>query len=88
MTAQRRSDLEIDGGAEVVSVSGIAEAAGLRPGDVVLRMKGRVIDSANTLREVADAARAGDVIPVLVLRQQGNATRRTYITLRVQEEDE
>jgi S1-C subfamily serine protease len=66
---------------------GIAEEAGLQAGDVVLRMKGRIIDSADTLREVAEAAEAGDVIPVLVLRQQGNAARRTYITLRVPDED-
>jgi serine protease Do len=87
VASSRQSDLDIDGGAEVVSVSGIAEEAGLQAGDVVLRMKGRIIDSADTLREVAEAAEAGDVIPVLVLRQQGNAARRTYITLRVPDED-
>ena len=59
----------------------------MRVGDVVLRMKGRVIDDADTLRDVAEAAEPGDVIPVLVLRQQGNAARRSYITLRVPEED-
>ena len=87
VASSRQSDLDIDGGAEVVSVSGVAEEAGLQAGDVVLRMKGRIIDSADTLREVAEAAEAGDVIPVLVLRQQGNAARRTYITLRVPDED-
>jgi hypothetical protein len=50
-------------------------------------MKGRVIDDADTLREVTEAAEPGDVIPVLVLRQQGNAARRSYITLRVPEEE-
>ena len=70
VAASRLSDLDIDGGAEVVRVSGIAEEAGLQAGDVVLRMKGRIIDSADTLRDVADDAEAGDVIPVLVLRQR------------------
>ena len=87
VATSRLSDLDIDGGAEVVSVSGIAEEAGLRAGDVVLRMKGRIIDSADTLREVAEAAEAGDVIPVLVLRPQGNVARRTYITLRMPDEE-
>ncbi|MEK9913393.1 MAG: PDZ domain-containing protein, partial [Flavobacteriaceae bacterium] len=86
VAASRLSDLDIDGGAEVVRVSGIAEEAGLQAGDVVLRMKGRIIDSADTLRDVADDAEAGDVIPVLVLRQQGSVARRTYITLRVPDE--
>ena len=52
----------------------------MRVGDVVLRMKGRVIDDADTLRDVAEAAEPGDVIPVLVLRQQGNAA--SAVTLR------
>ena len=86
VAASRLGDLDIDGGAEVVRVSGIAEEAGLQAGDVVLRMKGRIIDSADTLRDVADDAEAGDVIPVLVLRQQGSVARRTYITLRVPDE--
>lgn len=83
--AGRRSELGIAGGAEVVAVAGVAEQAGLRPGDVVLRMKGRVISSADDLRQVAEEAQPGDVIPVLVLRPQPNGSRRTYITLRVPE---
>ena len=73
LAANRLDELDVDGGAEVVAVEGIAEDAGMRVGDVVLRMKGRVIDDADTLRDVAEAAEPGDVIPVLVLRQQGNA---------------
>jgi serine protease Do len=87
LTPNRRNELDVDGGAEVVAVEGIAEEAGMRVGDVVLRMKGRVIDDAQTLHDVADAAEPGDVIPVLVLRQQRNAARRSYITLRVPEDD-
>ena len=87
LASNRRNELDVDGGAEVVAVEGIAEEAGMRVGDVVLRMKGRVIDDADTLREVTEAAEPGDVIPVLVLRQQGNAARRSYITLRVPEEE-
>ncbi len=87
LTSDRLSALDVDGGAEVVAVEGIAEEGGMRVGDVVLRMKGRVIDDADTLRDVAEAAEPGDVIPVLVLRQQGNAARRSYITLRVPEDD-
>ena len=79
--------LGVEAGAEVVAVSGIAEEAGMRVGDVVLRMKGKVIADAQTLQEVAESAEPGDVVPVLVLRQQGNNVRRSYITLRVPEDD-
>jgi hypothetical protein len=50
-------------------------------------MKGKVIADAQTLQEVAESAEPGDVVPVLVLRQQGNNVRRSYITLRVPEDD-
>lgn len=85
--ANRLSDLGIDAGAEVVSVTGIAEASGLRTGDVVLRMKGKLIEGAASLSEVAETAEPGDVIPVLLLRPEGNVARRSYITLRVPEGD-
>ncbi len=87
LNAAQLSELGIDAGAEVVSATGIAEKAGLRAGDVILRMKGKVIDDAATVVEVAESAKAGDVIPVLVLRKQGNSVRRSYITLRVSDED-
>ena len=87
LNAAQLSELGIDAGAEVVSATGIAEKAGLRAGDVILRMKGKVIDDAATVVEVAESAKAGDVIPVLVLRKQGNSMRRSYITLRVSDED-
>ena len=87
LAADRLEVLGVEAGAEVVAVSGIAEEAGMRVGDVVLRMKGKVIADAQTLQEVAESAEPGDVVPVLVLRQQGNNVRRSYITLRVPEDD-
>ena len=70
LSADRLEALGVEAGAEVVAVSGIAEEAGMRVGDVVLRMRGKVIADAQTLQEVAESAEPGDVVPVLVLRQQ------------------
>ena len=87
LSADRLEALGVEAGAEVIAVSGIAEEAGMRVSDVVLRMRGKVINDAQTLQEVAESAKPGDVVPVLVLRQQGNNVRRSYITLRVPEDD-
>ena len=87
LAVDRLEVLGVNAGAEVVAVSGNAEEAGVRVGDVVLRMKGKVIADAQTLQEVAESAEPGDVVPVLVLRQQGNNVRRSYITLRVPQDD-
>jgi S1-C subfamily serine protease len=59
----------------------------MRVGDVVLRMKGKVIANAEALKEVAVSAESGDVVPVLVLRAQGNSVRRSYLTLRLPEDE-
>jgi Trypsin-like serine proteases, typically periplasmic, contain C-terminal PDZ domain len=67
----------------VIAVSGIAEKAGMRVGDVVLRLKGKVIANVGGLEEVAASAVLGDNFPVLVLRARGNIVRRSYLTLRV-----
>ena len=87
LAADRLEVLGVEAGAEVVAVSGIAEEAGMRVGDVVLRMKGKVIADAQTLQEVAESAEPGDVVPGLVLGQQGNNVRRSYSSLRVPEAD-
>ena len=87
LAANRLEELGVDAGAEVIAVSGIAEDAGMRVGDVVLRMKGKVIANAEALKEVAVSAESGDVVPVLVLRVQGNSVRRSYLTLRVPEDE-
>jgi S1-C subfamily serine protease len=87
LAANRLEELGVDAGAEVVAVSGLAEDAGMRVGDVVLRMKGKVIANAEALKEVAAAAESGDVVPVLVLRAQGNSVRRSYLTLRLPEDE-
>ena len=87
LAVNRLEELGVDAGAEVIAVSGIAEDAGMRVGDVVLRMKGKVIANAETLQEVAGSAEPGDVVPVLVLRAQGSSVRRSYLTLRVPKDD-
>ena len=87
LAADRLEVLGVEAGAEVVAVSGIAEKGGMQVGDIVLRMKGKVIADAQTLQEVAESAEPGDVLPVLVLRRQGNDVRRKYLTLRVPEDD-
>jgi S1-C subfamily serine protease len=87
LSSNQQAEMGIDAGAVVVAVSGIAEDSGLRVGDVILRMKSRVVADADGLREIAAAAQPGDVIPVLVMRQQGRDFRRSYITLRVPDEE-
>ena len=87
LSSNEQAEMGIDAGAVVVAVSGIAEDSGLRVGDVILRMKSRVVADADGLREVAAVAQPGDVIPVLVMRQQGRDFRRSYITLRVPDEE-
>jgi S1-C subfamily serine protease len=87
LAANRLEELGVDAGAEVIAVSGIAEDAGMRVGDVVLRMKGKVIANAEALKEMAVSAESGDVVPVLVLRAQGNSVRRSYLTLRLPEDE-
>jgi S1-C subfamily serine protease len=64
------------GGARLTRVlpRGPADAAGLRPGDVILAVDGRPVDGARALRERARAAGAGARLPVTVLRADARLT--------------
>ena len=66
-------------GVRVVSASGPAEAAGIRSGDVIIRLNNRSIDGVSTFEDVADGLESGKSVPVLVVRGQ---TPR-FLALRV-----
>ncbi|HEY5678857.1 MAG TPA: DegQ family serine endoprotease [Pseudomonadales bacterium] len=71
--------LGISGGVRVVEVSGAAEEAGLRPGDIITRMNNREVADPASLREIADELPSGRSVPVLVIRGQVP----TFLPLRV-----
>lgn len=71
--------LGISGGVRVVEVSGAAEEAGLRPGDIITRMNNREVRDPDSLREIADDLPSGRSVPVLVTRGQVP----TFLPLRV-----
>jgi serine protease Do len=52
-----------------VQEGGPAEAAGLRAGDVILKVGGREVHDADALREEIARADAGDALPITVLRE-------------------
>jgi serine protease Do len=56
----------VDGGVIVEDVSGPAQRAGIRPGDVILALNGTKIDSPETLRKLAE--KSGKNVALLVQR--------------------
>ncbi len=70
LTNQQRSELGLENGGVVVTAvgDGPAAAAGIRRGDVLLRLGAAEIGSAQQLRELVAAAPPGKPIPILVRR--------------------
>jgi serine protease Do len=79
VAAAVRERLGISGGVRVVDVTGAAEEAGIRPGDIITRMNNREIVDPDSLRTVADDLPSGRSVPVLVIRGQVP----TFLPLRV-----
>jgi len=82
LTAEQKKQLKVAGGVLVDGVDGVAQAAGITPGDVILRVN-------NT--EVANVKAFGDVVakldakkPVALLVRDENGTR--FVTLRPENE--
>ena len=75
------SDLELEGGAILNRVldGGPAQAAGLTPRDIVVKMDGKPVSSMNTLVVALRSHRPGDVVTVEVLRNRERVT--TAVTL-------
>ncbi len=62
------SRLQISAGVRVVESSGAAADAGIRSGDVVMRLNNRAVASPAELAEIAEELTPGRRVPVLVLR--------------------
>ncbi|MEM1232187.1 MAG: DegQ family serine endoprotease [Pseudomonadota bacterium] len=60
--------LNIKGGVRVTSVSGPAEEAGLREGDIITRMNNQAIDSLDAFGKVTGDLPKGRSVPVLIIR--------------------
>jgi serine protease Do len=82
LTAEQKKQLKVTGGVLVDGVEGVAQAAGISPGDVILRMN-------NT--EIANVKAFGDAVakldakkPVALLVRDENGTR--FVTLRPENE--
>ncbi|MEQ9737415.1 MAG: PDZ domain-containing protein, partial [Algiphilus sp.] len=65
---REREDV-LDGGVRVAEVKGgPAAAAGIRPGDIILRVAGNAVDSVPRLREVVERLTPGTSAPFLIQR--------------------
>jgi serine protease Do len=72
LTNTERDGSDVSGGVIVDRVEdGPAYDAGLRPGDILLQIKSRSVDSSTEFREIVKELKAGTSVPVLVHRQGG-----------------
>ncbi|HHH43335.1 MAG TPA: Do family serine endopeptidase, partial [Gammaproteobacteria bacterium] len=72
LTKDQREELEIDGGVLVESVGeGAASDAGIREGDIILRMDGKPIKDISQFKEMIEKLPAGKSVAVLVQRRGG-----------------
>jgi serine protease Do len=81
VSAERRKALKVTGGVEVEAVDGASLAAGIEPGDVILRVNNVDIKDLKSYNEAVaklDAKR-----PVALLVRDDNGTR--FVTLRAEE---
>ena len=67
LTNDEKRDNEIDHGVVVQNVSGAAERAGVRPGDVIVAVNNTPVKSVDELRSLVD--KAGKTVALLVQRQ-------------------
>jgi serine protease Do len=71
--------LRIKGGVRVTEVTGPAEAAGIRAGDIITRMNNLEINDIEGFQEISEELPSGRSVPVLVIRGQVP----TFLPLRV-----
>ncbi len=72
LTKDQREELEIDGGVLVESVGeGAASNAGIREGDIILRMDGKPVKDISQFKEMIRKLPAGKSVAVLVQRRGG-----------------
>lgn len=85
LTKEQREKLDLaQGGVFVVNLeNGAASDAGLRRGDVILRMNNKKIDDAKQFLTIAKELPEGKAVPVLVQRGQASI----FLALRIEKED-
>ena len=64
-----REQLGIEHGVQVTSAGGVAETAGIQPGDIILRLNNSVIASIDDFQAAVAALPKGKSVPVLVSRK-------------------
>lgn len=84
LTAQQRKELELDGGILVESVgNGAAADAGVRSGDVILRIDNQPVSDVAGFRNLIDKLPTGKSVAVLVQRRGGPI----FLAMKVPEGD-
>lgn len=72
LTEAERDATELSGGVMIDDVQpGPAFDAGLRPGDIILQINSRPVESTAALTKIVKALKAGTSVPVLIQRQGG-----------------
>jgi serine protease Do len=72
LTKQQREELELEGGVLVEQVGqGVAGGAGIREGDIILRIEGKLIEDVDQFEELVSDLPAGKPVPILVQRRGG-----------------
>jgi serine protease Do len=77
LSSEERREAETEGSLLVEDVDGPAEAAGVRPGDIILAVNGTAVKNVSELQ--AAAKKAGRNVALLVLREGD----QTFLALRV-----
>lgn len=84
LTAQQRKELELDAGVLVESAgSGAASDAGVRSGDIILRIDNQPVGDVEAFKKLIDKLPAGKSVAVLVQRRGGPI----FLAMKVPEED-
>jgi serine protease Do len=81
MTAEQKKTLKVQGGVAVEAVDGVALAAGIQPGDVILRVNNTDIKDVKGYNDAV--AKLDAKKPVALLIRDENGTR--FVTLRSEE---
>jgi serine protease Do len=69
LTQEEKEQIKTSGSLAVEDVTGPAAAAGVRPGDIVLGVNGKRINSVEELRSMAKNAEKGKTLALLIQRQ-------------------
>jgi serine protease Do len=73
--------LGLEHGVQVEQVDGIAKAAGIQTGDIIITLNGLEIDTAADLNRIASQLPVNRALPVLIARRD----RQSFFTIRITE---